>query len=158
MVKPILSDELWAAIEPVLALHIPSPNGGHPRVSDRASLTGILFVLQTDIPGEYLPMMDVSSTLVPNAQPSEAMQPARRSFDHPTQTAQMFPALDAPPGDPWLDALGAQPLPTGNVVVALVGVKLGGALAWSPLQTSDGWQTLNEWAQQLGVMNWPPSA
>jgi len=97
--------------------------------------------------------MDVSSTLVSDAQPPEAMQPAQRSFDHPTPTAQMFRALDAPPGDPWLDALGTQPLPVGSVVVALIGVQLGGTLARSPRQTSDSWQTLNERAQQLGVMD-----
>lgn len=55
MAKPILTDELWAAIEPLLPVHVPSPNGGHPRVSDRAALTGILFVLQTGIAWEYLP-------------------------------------------------------------------------------------------------------
>jgi transposase len=55
MAKPILTDELWATIEPLLPVHVPSPNGGHPRVSDRAALTGILFVLQTGIPWEYLP-------------------------------------------------------------------------------------------------------
>ena len=41
MSKPILTDELWAAIEPLLPVHVPSPNGGHPRVSDLAALTGI---------------------------------------------------------------------------------------------------------------------
>jgi transposase len=33
----------------------PKPNGGRPRVPDRAALTGIIFVLKTGIPGEYLP-------------------------------------------------------------------------------------------------------
>lgn len=83
--------------------------------------------------------MDVSSTLVPNAQPPEAMQPAQRSFDHPSPTAQMFPAFDSSSGDPCLDTSAAQPLPVGSVVVALVGVQLGGALARSPLQTTNGW-------------------
>ncbi len=31
------------------------PRGGRPRVSDRAALTGIVYVLKTGIPWEYLP-------------------------------------------------------------------------------------------------------
>jgi transposase len=49
LAKPIRSDELWAAIEPLLPVHIPSPNGGHPRVNEQAALSGILVVLQTGI-------------------------------------------------------------------------------------------------------------
>lgn len=33
----------------------PKPKGGRPRVPDRAALTGIIFVLKTGIPWEYLP-------------------------------------------------------------------------------------------------------
>lgn len=55
MAKPILSDELWAAIEPLLPIHQPSAKGGRPRLSDRAALTGILYVLYTGIPWEYPP-------------------------------------------------------------------------------------------------------
>ena len=63
MAKPILTDELWAAIEPLLPVHVPSPNGDHPRVSDRTALTGILYVLHTGIPWEYLPVVGVSEFL-----------------------------------------------------------------------------------------------
>ena len=40
MAKELLPDALWARIAPL-------PKGGRPRVSDRAALTGILFVLKT---------------------------------------------------------------------------------------------------------------
>src|SRR5215471_9970613 len=55
MAKPLLSDELWAVIEPILPKWTPSPKGGQPPVPDRAALTGILFVLKTGIPWEDLP-------------------------------------------------------------------------------------------------------
>ena len=55
MSKPLLPDELWAIVEPLLPSEPPKPKGGRPRIPDRAALTGILFVLKTGIPWEYLP-------------------------------------------------------------------------------------------------------
>lgn len=55
MAHVLLSDELWSLIETHLPVHAPSPKGGRPRIGNRAALTGILFVLKTGIPWEYLP-------------------------------------------------------------------------------------------------------
>jgi transposase len=55
MAKELLPDAFWARIAPLLPPEPPKPKGGWPRVSDRAALTGILFVLKTGIPWEYLP-------------------------------------------------------------------------------------------------------
>ena len=55
MAKPLVSDELWAAVAPLLPREKPKPRGGRPRVPDRAALTGILFVLRTGTPWEHLP-------------------------------------------------------------------------------------------------------
>lgn len=55
MGKPILPDELWHEVEPLLPSEPPKPKGGRPRVSNRAALTGILFVLKTGLPWEHLP-------------------------------------------------------------------------------------------------------
>lgn len=55
MAKPILPDELWGLIEPLLPPLKPQPKGGRPPVPNRAALTGILFVLRTGIPWEMLP-------------------------------------------------------------------------------------------------------
>jgi transposase len=55
MSKRLVSDELWDTIAPLLPAEPPKPKGGRPRVPDRAALTGILFVLKTGLPWEYLP-------------------------------------------------------------------------------------------------------
>src|SRR5438874_11850243 len=56
MGKPLVSDELWNAIAPLLPPAPPKPKGGRPRVPDRAALTGIIFVLRSGIPWEMLPL------------------------------------------------------------------------------------------------------
>ena len=55
MAKPLVSDDLWAVVAPLLPAVPPKPKGGRPRVSDRAALTGIIFVLKSGIPWEMLP-------------------------------------------------------------------------------------------------------
>ena len=55
MAKALVSDELWALVAPLLPPEPPKPKGGRPRVSDRAALTGIIFVLKTGVPWEMLP-------------------------------------------------------------------------------------------------------
>jgi len=55
MSKPLVSDELWALVAPLLPAEAPKPKGGRPRISDRAALTGIIFVLKSGIPWEMLP-------------------------------------------------------------------------------------------------------
>jgi transposase len=55
MSKPLVSDELWAVIAPLLPLERPKPKGRRPRLADRAALTRILFVLKSGIPGRCCP-------------------------------------------------------------------------------------------------------
>ena len=55
MAKPLVTDELWERIEPLLPPEPPKPKGGRPRVPDRACLIGILFVLRTGMQWELLP-------------------------------------------------------------------------------------------------------
>ena len=55
MAKPLVPDELWELVAPLLPPHEPSAKGGHPRVPDRVCLTGILFVLKTGLPWEDFP-------------------------------------------------------------------------------------------------------
>src|SRR5262245_10157004 len=55
MAKALLPDKLWEQIEPLLPRSPPRPKGGRPRLPDRQALTGIIFILKTGIPWEYLP-------------------------------------------------------------------------------------------------------
>jgi len=58
MAKPLLDDDLWNLIEPIL----PKPKRrrrrypGRRPISNRQTLSGILFVLKTGIGWEYLPL------------------------------------------------------------------------------------------------------
>ncbi|WP_155643499.1 IS5 family transposase [Burkholderia cepacia] len=54
---PIIDDELWKLIEPLLPVVKPRAKSdpGRLRMSDRAALNGILFVLKTDIRWNHLP-------------------------------------------------------------------------------------------------------
>jgi transposase len=42
-------------VEPLIPPEPPKPKGGRPRISDRAALTGILFILRSGTPWELLP-------------------------------------------------------------------------------------------------------
>lgn len=55
MSKPLLSDDLWDEIAPLLPPERPKSKGGRPRIPDRAALTGILFVLRTGCPWDAVP-------------------------------------------------------------------------------------------------------
>jgi transposase len=55
MAKQLITDELWAVIEPLLPPEPEKLRGGRPRIPNRDVLRGILFVLATGLPWEYLP-------------------------------------------------------------------------------------------------------
>lgn len=51
----LVPDKLWELIELLLPPEAPKTKGGRPRVSDRAVLSGIVYVLKTGIPWRMLP-------------------------------------------------------------------------------------------------------
>jgi transposase len=56
MAQPLVSDELWALVEPLLPkVQRRQRYPGRKRIDDRKVLSGILFVLKTGIPWEQLP-------------------------------------------------------------------------------------------------------
>lgn len=55
MAKELLPDDLLAEIATLIPRDPPRPKGGRPPVAARDALRGIMFVLVTGIPWEYLP-------------------------------------------------------------------------------------------------------
>ena len=56
MAKPIVTDELWEIVEPLIPkVERRYRYPGRKRVPDRKALTGILYVLKSGIPWEELP-------------------------------------------------------------------------------------------------------
>jgi transposase len=55
MAKPLVPDALRQEIESLLLPPRSYPKGARPPVSNRAALTGILFMLKSGIPWEMLP-------------------------------------------------------------------------------------------------------
>src|SRR3954451_2399757 len=56
MAKPLVSDELWDLVEPLIPkVERRDRFPGRKRIDDRKVLTGILYVLKTGVPWEYLP-------------------------------------------------------------------------------------------------------
>jgi len=56
--KPLLTDEQWAKIAPLLPPPAPHPRGGRPRSPDRPVVEGLLWMLRSgarwqDLPDEY---------------------------------------------------------------------------------------------------------
>lgn len=52
--KPLVTDELWAVVAPLLPRRLAYPKGGRPWVDDRATLNGILYVLRGGVPWRLL--------------------------------------------------------------------------------------------------------
>jgi transposase len=56
MAQPLVSDELWVLVEPLIPkVQRRHRYPGRKRIDDRRVLSGILFVLKTGIPWEHLP-------------------------------------------------------------------------------------------------------
>ena len=55
MARPLLPNDLWDTIAPLLPPPRPRPKGGRRPIANRAALTGILFVLRSGLPWEMLP-------------------------------------------------------------------------------------------------------
>jgi CPA2 family monovalent cation:H+ antiporter-2 len=113
-----LPDEIWGQMEPLLPPRKPHPRGGHnPRVSDRAAMDAILFVLRTGCQWNALNATGICSS-----------SSAHRRFQEWTQ-AGVFEefwrlgllALDALDGIPFLALLAMAKAALAIALIYLVG-------------------------------------
>jgi transposase len=58
MAEPLITDEFWSELKPILPAHPPDPRGGAPRKPDRACLEGVMHVLKTGCQWQELPASD----------------------------------------------------------------------------------------------------
>jgi len=49
MAKELLSEELWREVEPLLPAHREHRSGGHPFLSDKDALRGLIFILRSPV-------------------------------------------------------------------------------------------------------------
>jgi transposase len=56
MNAPLVTDDLWKVMEPLLPTEPPKPKGGRRRVPDYVALAGLVFVLRTGCPWRLLPI------------------------------------------------------------------------------------------------------
>ena len=73
--------------------------------------------------------MNIGAALVADSQAAEAIQPSQRALDHPAMPAEAFAGIDAFAGDADPDVTLGQGPAAAGIVVALVGMQLGGAFA-----------------------------
>jgi transposase len=59
MQDALVPEELWQMIEPLIPPPLTRSGRGRPRVSDRACLAGIIFVLQSGCPWRLLPAKEL---------------------------------------------------------------------------------------------------
>lgn len=96
--------------------------------------------------------MNVSPALMADGEPVKLPEPGQCALHHPAVTSQLRAALDTPSGDPRLNVPLAESLPTATVIIRLVRVQLGGALARRPPVLPDGRDSIDERLQHAAVV------
>ena len=76
------------------------------------------------------PLEQVGASLVAHAKAAAAKQPRERTFDHPPVSTEPLAGVDPTPGDPGSDTPGTHCTAKNWIVIGIVGVELGRALAW----------------------------
>src|SRR5918998_4590552 len=83
-------------------------------------------------------VMDVGPAFVADSQAAIAIEPGEGALDDPAVPSQTLARVDALAGDAHPDVPSSQRCPAARIVVALVGMELGGALTAPSIRLLDG--------------------
>ena len=96
--------------------------------------------------------MDIGAPFIANRQPPIAVEPGQGALDHPAMPTESFAGVDALAGDAHPDVAAAQGLAAARIVIPLVGMQLGGALAAPSVRLPDRRNGIDQVREDDGVM------
>lgn len=73
--------------------------------------------------------MDIGAAFIADGEPAETVEPSQRALGHPAVAAEPFAAVEAAAGDPRRDVPASAGTPAEAMIVGLVTVQRGRALA-----------------------------
>lgn len=97
--------------------------------------------------------MNISTSLVANAQPSKASSPGMGALDHPAVLAKAVLGLDSSSGDTRLDTASPTGLTTPGIVIPLVCMHFGWTEPRSTARARNGWNRIEQLFENPRVMD-----
>lgn len=97
--------------------------------------------------------MNIRPTFITDSEPSEPIYPSMGSLNHPAVSSKPILGLNPPAGNPRLNATFSTSTTTARIVVPLVSVQLVWSESRPPAGTGNGWHTVQQLFQDLGVVN-----
>jgi hypothetical protein len=97
-------------------------------------------------------LVNIGAAFVTDRQPPIAVEPGQGALDHPAVATEPFAGVDTLAGDADADVAATQRLATAWVVIPLVGMQLGGALAAPSIGLPDGGNGVEHLLEDDGVV------
>lgn len=97
--------------------------------------------------------MNICPTFIADSEPSEPIPPSMSSLNHPAMSSKPILGLNPSAGNPRLNTTFSTSATTARIVVPLVSVQLVWAESRPPAGTGNGWHTVQQFFQDLGVVN-----